>query len=33
MVATVQGLSEAFLVPVIAHVLPQFPFKRHGFHS
>ncbi len=32
-VATVQGLSEAFLVPVIAHMLAQFPFELHGFHS
>ena len=32
-VATVQGLSEAFLLPVIAHMLSQFPFELHGFHS
>ena len=32
-VATVQGLSEAFLLPVIAHMLAQFPFELHGFHS
>ena len=31
--ATVQGLSEAFLLPVIAHMLSQFPFELHGFHS
>ena len=32
-VATVQGLSEAFLLPVIAHMLSQFPFELRGFHS
>ena len=32
-VATVQGLSEAFLLPVIAHMPSQFPFAPHGFHS
>jgi transposase InsO family protein len=32
-VATVQGISEAFLLPVIAHMLEQFPFQIHGFHA
>ncbi len=32
-VATVQGISEAFLLPVIAHMLEQFPFRIHGFHA
>lgn len=32
-VATVQGLSEAFLLPVIQHMLSQFPFELLGFHS
>ena len=32
-VATVQGLSEAFLLPVIEHMLSQFPFELLGFHS
>ncbi len=32
-VATVQGLSEAFLLPVIKHMLSQFPFELLGFHS
>ena len=32
-VATVQGLTEAFLLPVIAHMLSQFPFELYGFHS
>ena len=32
-VATVQGLSEAYLLPVIAHMLAQFPFELLGFHS
>lgn len=32
-VATVQGLSEAYLLPVIAHMLSQFPFELLGFHS
>ncbi len=33
MVATVQCLSEAFLLPVIEHLLAQFPFELLGFHS
>ena len=32
-VATVQGISEAFLLPVIEHMLEQFPFRIHGFHA
>ena len=32
-VATVQGLSEAFLLPVIEQMLSQFPFELLGFHS
>jgi len=32
-VATVQGLSEAYLLPVLAHMLSQFPFEILGFHS
>jgi transposase InsO family protein len=32
-VATVQGLSEAFLLPVIKQMLAQFPFALRGFHS
>jgi transposase InsO family protein len=31
--ACVQGLSEAFLLPVLALVLHQFPFEILGFHS
>lgn len=29
----VQGISEAFLLPVLALVIAQFPFKIEGFHS
>jgi len=32
-VASVQSISEAFLLPVIAHMLDQFPFHIKGFHS
>jgi transposase InsO family protein len=32
-VATVQGISEAFLLPVIEQMLEQFPFRIHGFHA
>lgn len=31
--ACVQGLSEAFLLPVLALILAQFPFAVLGFHS
>ena len=31
--ACVQGLSEAFLLPVLALVMAQFPFVLKGFHS
>jgi len=31
--ACVQGISEAFLLPVLALVLQQFPFEIAGFHS
>jgi hypothetical protein len=31
--ACVQGISEAFLLPVLALVLEQFPFEVAGFHS
>ncbi len=31
--ACVQGISEAFLLPVLALVLQQFPFEINGFHS
>ena len=31
--ACVQGISEAFLLPVLALVLGQFPFEIVGFHS
>jgi transposase InsO family protein len=31
--ACVQGISEAFLLPVLALVLEQFPFEIVGFHS
>jgi hypothetical protein len=31
--ACVQGISEAFLLPVLALVLSQFPFEISGFHS
>jgi hypothetical protein len=29
----VQGISEAFLLPVLALVMEQFPFEINGFHS
>jgi hypothetical protein len=31
--ACVQGISEAFLLPVLALVMEQFPFVIEGFHS
>ena len=31
--ACVQGISEAFLLPVLALVMAQFPFEIKGFHS
>ena len=31
--ACVQGISEAFLLPVLALVMEQFPFEIEGFHS
>jgi transposase InsO family protein len=31
--ACVQGISEAFLLPVLALILEQFPFEIVGFHS
>ncbi|MDZ7813273.1 MAG: transposase family protein [Ideonella sp.] len=31
--ACVQGISEAFLLPVLEAVLAQFPFVIEGFHS
>jgi len=31
--ACVQGISEAFLLPVLALVIAQFPFEIEGFHS
>jgi hypothetical protein len=31
--ACVQGISEAFLMPVLERVMQQFPFVVHGFHS
>ena len=31
--ACVQGISEAFLLPVLAQILDQFPFEVLGFHS
>ena len=31
--ACVQGISEAFLLPVLALILQQFPFEIAGFHS
>ena len=31
--ACVQGISEAFLLPVLALILEQFPFEIAGFHS
>jgi len=32
-VASVQAISEAFLLPVIEHMIDQFPFHIQGFHS
>ena len=32
-VACVQGISEAFLLPVLHQILDQYPFKLRGFHS
>ena len=32
-VASVERISEAYLEPVLASMLPQFPFVIHGFHS
>lgn len=32
-VACVQGISEAFLLPVLHQILAQYPFKLRGFHS
>jgi len=32
-VASVKRISEAYLEPVLASMLPQFPFVIHGFHS
>jgi transposase InsO family protein len=31
--ACVQGISEAFLLPVLMLVMAQFPFEIEGFHS
>ncbi len=31
--ACVQGISEAFLLPVLALVISRFPFVIEGFHS
>jgi transposase InsO family protein len=31
--ACVQGISEAFLLPVLALIIEQFPFEIEGFHS
>lgn len=31
--ACVQGISEAFLLPVLPLIIDQFPFVVHGFHS
>ena len=31
--ACVQGISEAFLLPVLALIIAQFPFELAGFHS
>ena len=33
LVATCEGLSEAFLLPVIEELLAAFPFKIEGFHA
>jgi len=32
-VASVEGISEAYLVPVLETMLLQFPFIPRGFHS
>ena len=32
-VASVQAISEAYLLPVIQHILAGFPFQVRGFHS
>jgi hypothetical protein len=32
-VSSVEGISEAFLLPVIEQMLAQFPFTLHGFHA
>ena len=32
-IASVEGISEAYLVPVLETVLLQFPFVIRGFHS
>ena len=32
-VASVERISEAYLEPVLATMLPHFPFVIHGFHS
>ena len=32
-VASVQAISEAYLLPVLAQMLDQFPFKLRGFHA
>jgi transposase InsO family protein len=32
-VASLERISEAYLEPVLAAMLPQFPFLIHGFHS
>ena len=32
-VASVQAISEAYLLPVLAQMLDQFPFKIRGFHA
>jgi hypothetical protein len=31
--ACVQGISEAYLLPVLEHIMGQFPFAVEGFHS
>ena len=31
--AGVQGISEAYLLPVLEHIMEQFPFEIAGFHS
>ena len=31
--ACVEGISEAYLVPILASVMAQFPFRIDGFHS